>query len=163
MLTVFISLCAVAQNTTTITISYVPQATPSIFRVIHSGEADTALQAQVPDTNEVRTFADVMPEFPGGISKYLMENVKYPVIEKELNKQGTVYISFVIEKDGTVSNIKEAKGVAGAPGLTKEAIRVISGMPKWKPAMQNGKPVRIEMVQPVKFVLVGKGKNKRAK
>ncbi len=151
--TVFISLCAVAQNAATITISHVPQATPALFRVIHSGELDTAVQALVPDTNKVLTFAEVMPDFPGGFNKYLAEHIKYPAVEKAAKKQGTVYISFVIEKDGTVTNVREAKGVEGAPGLTKEAIRVISNMPKWKPGTMNGKPVCIEMKQPIRFVL----------
>jgi protein TonB len=95
-----------------------------------------------------------MPDFAGaGFQAYLKNNIKYPVIEKEAGKQGTVYVSFVVEKDGSITNVKEAKGVPGAPGLTKEAIRVISAMPKWKPGLMNGHPVRIEMKQPVRFVL----------
>lgn len=107
------------------------------------------------DTNVAFTFAEVMPTFigEGGFNRYLQENVKYPTFEKEAGKQGTVYISFIIEKDGSITNVKERKGVPGAPGLTKEGIRVISGMPKWKPGTMNGHPVRIEMTQPIRFFL----------
>ncbi|MDQ3112107.1 MAG: energy transducer TonB [Bacteroidota bacterium] len=107
------------------------------------------------DTAEVFSFAETMPEFPykGGFQGYLSTHVKYPKIEKEAGKQGTVYISFVIEKDGSITNVKEAKGVPGAPGLTAEGIRVISGMPNWTPGTMDGNPVRIEMKQPIRFVL----------
>ena len=104
---------------------------------------------------EIFTFAEVMPDFSGkdGFQAYLKKNVRYPFAEKDQGKQGTVYISFVVEKDGTIANVKAAKEVAGAPGFTKEAIRVISLMPKWTPGMMNGHPVRIEITQPVRFTL----------
>jgi len=104
---------------------------------------------------KIFTEAEVMPDFSGkdGFQAYLKKNVRYPFAEKDQGKQGTVYISFVVEKDGTIANVKAAKEVAGAPGFTKEAIRVISLMPKWTPGMMNGHPVRIEITQPVKFTL----------
>jgi TonB family protein len=107
------------------------------------------------DTNETFTFAEQMPEFigEGGFSRYLSTNVKYPAIEKEAGRQGTVYIGFVVEKDGSITNVKERKGVPGAPGFTKEGIRVISSMPKWKPGRINGQPVRVEIIQPIRFKL----------
>jgi TonB family protein len=118
------------------------------------------LSAQAPptlanDSSPIFTYAEKMPQFigDGGYSGYLKKNLKYPIVEKETGKQGVVYIYFVVEKDGSITNVKEKKGVAGAPGLTKEAIRVISAMPKWKPGEMNGHPVRVEMVQPVKFVI----------
>jgi len=104
---------------------------------------------------KIFTEAEVMPDFSGkdGFQAYLKKNVRYPFAEKDQGKQGTVYISFVVEKDGTIANVKAAKEVAGAPGFTKEAIRVISLMPKWTPGMMNGHPVRIEITQPVRFTL----------
>lgn len=151
LFSVFFSLCGIAQNSTTITISHVPQRTPAIFHVVEYGHDDTTTVMHQPDTNMVHEFAEVMPELPGGLQNYMVNNIKYPVTERDAYKQGTVYISFIIEKDGTVSNIKERKGVPGAPGLTEEAIRVISSMPKWKPGTTNGKPVRVQLTQPVKF------------
>jgi TonB family protein len=96
-----------------------------------------------------------LPEFigEGGLQAYLKANIKYPVEEKKNNIHGVVYIGFAIEADGSVTNVRELKGVEGGPGLTKEAIRVFSAMPKWKPAFENGKAVRTEMRQPVKFTL----------
>jgi len=112
---------------------------------------DKAVEQKV---EEAFTFAEVMPEMPGaGFQAYLKNNIKYPQIEKEAGKMGTVYISFVVEKDGSISNVAPAKEVPGAPGLTKEAVRVISQMPKWTPGQMNGRPVRIQMTQPVRFVL----------
>jgi TonB family protein len=114
------------------------------------------LGAHIPrDTNEVLFFAERMPEFigEGGFQKYLSANIKYPAIEKESGKSGTVYIGFIVEKDGAVTNVHVVKEVQGAPGFTKEAIRVISAMPNWQPGTMNGKPVRIEITQPIKFML----------
>lgn len=108
------------------------------------------------EQEQVFSFAEKMPEFPGGPGaqqEFVSKNIKYPEIEKEAGKQGTVYLTFIVEKDGSISNIKEAKGIAGAPGLTKEAIRVVSQMPKWTPGTMNGRAVRVSMTIPVRFVL----------
>jgi protein TonB len=101
----------------------------------------------------VYSFAEVMPDYPDGFMAYLSKNIKYPVLEKEMGKQGTVYVSFIITYKGTVSNVKCVKEVEGAPGLSKESMRVIRSMPKWTPGMQNGKPVNVRMIQPVRFKL----------
>jgi TonB family protein len=104
--------------------------------------------------NDVFSFAERMPEFPGnGFNKYLQDSLRYPAAEKEAGLQGTVYVSFVIEKDGSITQVQVAKAVPNAPGLSAEAIRVISSMPPWKPGMMNGKPVRVMMTQPVRFVM----------
>lgn len=97
----------------------------------------------------------VAPEFIGedGIYGYLKAHIKYPAEEKKNGIHGTVYISFVVEADGSITDVKERKGVTGGPGLTEESIRVISEMPKWKPGTEYGKPVRTEWTQPVRFVL----------
>lgn len=108
------------------------------------------------DSDAVFSYAEVMAEFPGGQAafyKYLQESIHYPAEEAKAGLQGTVYVSFVIEKDGSVSNIKVLKGVRDAPGLDAEAVRVIALMPKWSPGKMNGKAVRVSVTQPIKFVL----------
>jgi periplasmic protein TonB len=106
-----------------------------------------------------------MPQFPGGENariEYMINNVKYPAIAKEKGVEGTVYISFVIEKDGSISNtnvirrILNVKGVGPAEkSLDAEAIRVVSAMPKWIPGSQGGKHVRVQFTMPIKFKLEG--------
>lgn len=108
------------------------------------------------DSGEVLMYAEEMPEFPGGLSafqNYLGRTIQYPQMEKEMGHQGTVYIGFVVEKDGSISDVRVMKDVPGAQGLTKEALRVIGAMPHWKPGKMNGKPVRVNITQPVKFTL----------
>lgn len=92
-----------------------------------------------------------MPIFPGNIQKWIGKNVRYPEIARDNGVQGKVYVQFVVEKDGSVSNITVVRGVDAA--LDKEAIRVISSMPKWKPGKQRGKPVRVSYTLPIAFQL----------
>ena len=99
-------------------------------------------------------YLEEMPEFPGGqaaLMKWLSKNINYPAIAAENNIQGRVMISFVVEPDGSVSNVKVVRGVD--PNLDREAARVVSKMPKWKPGMQTGKPVRARYTLPVQFRL----------
>ncbi|MCF6171582.1 MAG: energy transducer TonB [Bacteroidales bacterium] len=94
------------------------------------------------------------PEFPGGMSElyvFLQKNVKYPPIAKESGIQGRVFVNFVVEKDGSISNVKVLRGIGG--GCDEEAIRVVKSMPKWKPGKQRGKPVRVSFNLPIKFTL----------
>jgi TonB family protein len=109
--------------------------------------------ADIIDRDEVYSFAETMPLFPQGFNAYLKENLKYPEEEKLQKKQGTVYVYFVVERDGSVTDVRIAKAVKDAPGLSLEAIRVIGTMPNWTPGTMQGRPVRIGMTQPVKFVL----------
>lgn len=96
-----------------------------------------------------------MPEFiyKDGFRGYLRDSIKYPAEELKKKIEGTVYIAFFIEADGSVTNVIEAKGIPGAPGLTIEAIRVISKMPNWKPMISYGIPKRVEMKMPVRYVI----------
>jgi protein TonB len=99
-------------------------------------------------------IVEEMPEFPGGESalhQYIAKSIKYPVIAQENGIQGRVYVSFVINAKGEVTDIKIARGVD--PALDKEAIRVIKNMPKWKPGKQRGKPVKVSFTVPINFVL----------
>ncbi len=106
------------------------------------------------NTDEVFKVVEVDPEFPGGeeaLYKYLAENIKYPVMAKNNKVEGRVYITFVIEKDGNVSDAKVLRSVNEE--LDAEALRVINAMPKWKPGMQQGVPVRVQFNLPIVFKL----------
>lgn len=100
---------------------------------------------------------DVMPVFPGGedeLYKFLQENIKYPQLAKETNISGTVYIYFVIETDGSVSDVRLVKGIRG--GCDEEALRVVKMMPKWSPGRLDGKAVRVSYALPIVFSLINK-------
>lgn len=106
------------------------------------------------DVNTVFVVVETMPEFPGGqqaLFKYLNESVKYPVIAQENNIQGRVIVQFVVERDGSVTDVQVVRSVD--PSLDKEAKRVISSMPKWSPGKQRGKAVRVKYTVPVNFKL----------
>lgn len=109
-----------------------------------------------PKSSE-EVFGDVaeqMPSFPGGdrkLMEYLSENIRYPEECEEICVQGRVIVSFIVEKDGSISNVKVAKSLD--PLLDKEAVRVVSGMPKWIPGRQNGVAVRVRYIIPVTFRL----------
>ncbi len=107
--------------------------------------------------NKVYDFISLeqQPSFPGGMDKfyaYLSRTVKYPAEAQKLNKQGNVFLSFVVEKDGTLTDIKVERGVGF--GLDEEAIRVLKASPKWIPGIQKGKKVRVKYNIPLKFSLV---------
>ena len=107
-----------------------------------------------PEEPEVFMVVEDMPEFPGGtaaLMQYLQKNIKYPAICRENNIQGRVLVTFIVNKDGAVVEPEVVKSVN--PSLDKEALRVISTMPKWKPGSQRGKPVRVKYTVPVNFRL----------
>ena len=114
----------------------------------------TSIKIKQADNDTILSICEVMPEFPGGSEKfmeYLSGNIKYPEAAKEKNISGRVFIQFVIEKDGSVTNVKVMRGIGG--GCDEEAVRVVKAMPKWKPGMQDGKPVRVNYNLPVVFKL----------
>lgn len=102
-------------------------------------------------------IAPIMPEFPGGteaLYNFLAGNIKYPQIARESNIQGTVFVTFVIEQDGSVSNASILRGIGG--GCDQEAMRVVNKMPRWSPGKNSlGRPVRVQLNLPVKFILEG--------
>ncbi len=103
---------------------------------------------------EIIIVPDVAPCFPGGMEnmyKFLAENLKYPSIAREANITGKVHISFVVEKDGRITDVRVLRGIGG--GCDEEAARVISSMPRWTPGWHKGIPVRSLFNMPVKFVL----------
>lgn len=105
-------------------------------------------------TEEIFVVVEQQPEFPGGMTalmKFLGDNIKYPVIAQENGIQGRVVCNFVVERDGSITDVQVVRGQD--PSLDKEAIRVIQSMPKWKPGQQRGKPVRVRFTLPVVFRL----------
>ena len=112
------------------------------------------IEIEPEDEDPVYMVVEESPEFPGGYDgymEYLRKNVKYPAICRENGIQGRVLVSFVVNKDGSIVETEVVKGVH--PSLDKEALRVISEMPKWKPGTQRGKPVRVKYSCPVNFRL----------
>lgn len=106
------------------------------------------------EPNKVHEHVEVMPQFPGGnveLMRYLSANIKYPTIAAENGIQGRVVLKFVVSKDGSISNIQIVRSLD--PSCDKEAIRVVKGMPKWIPGMQNGHPVAVYFTLPVLFKL----------
>ena len=116
----------------------------------------TPVEVEEEEVEEQQIFQVVeeMPEFPGGLSecmKFLGKNIKYPTISQENGVQGRVIVQFVVNKDGSIVDPVVVRGVD--PYLDKEALRVISSMPKWKPGKQRGKAVRVKYTVPVTFRL----------
>ena len=130
---------------------------PVMFRLSNdsseSKPAETSREAKVGE-NGVYQVCEEMPEFPGGMAecmKYLSKNVKYPEDCKKESVQGRVIAQFVVDKDGSIQDVKVVRGIH--PSLDKEAIRVIEAMPKWKPGKQDGKTVKVKYTIPVSFKL----------
>ena len=119
------------------------------------GPAHSVVLYIEPEEQTIFEVVEQMPEFPNGgmagLMQYLSKNIKYPTIAQENGTQGRVTVQFVVNKDGSIVDAKVLRGVD--PYLDKEAVRVIMGMPKWKPGMQRGKPVRVKYTVPVMFRL----------
>ena len=128
---------------------------------------DVKVVASAPQavTSDDQTFSVVeqMPEYPGGMRaglEFMARNLRYPTKAREAGKQGRVIVQFVVRKDGSLSDFKVLCPVD--PWLDAEAIRVISTMPKWKPGMQDGKPVSVKFTLPVTFMLEGTNSKPKA-
>lgn len=114
------------------------------------------VQEEVQEKEEQQVFVVVeeMPEFPGGelaLRTFIGKAIVYPTVAQENGIQGKVFVTFVVNKDGSVSNAKIARGVD--PSLDAEALRVVSTLPKWKPGKQRGVPVRVSYTVPISFKL----------
>ena len=102
----------------------------------------------------VFTVVESMPKFPGGergLLKYLADNIRYPEMARESGIQGRVFVSFIVETDGSISDIRVLRGIGG--GCDEEAIRVVEYMPEWIPGKQRNKLVRVQFNLPIRFVL----------
>ena len=94
------------------------------------------------------------PQFPGGEQarmQYLADNISYPQKAREEGIQGTVYVTFVVEKDGSIADVRILRGIGG--GCDEEAMEVVENMPDWKPGKQDGEPVRTQFNMPIRFTL----------
>ena len=114
----------------------------------------TKVTKKTSATDKVYEVCEQMPIFPGGdaaLMKYLSENVKYPALAIKAQEQGRVVVSFTVEKDGAISDVKVARSVT--PSLDAEAVRVVKAMPKWTPGKQGGQLVRVRYNVPVSFKL----------
>jgi protein TonB len=108
------------------------------------------------EPEQIFTIVEQMPSFPGGEDKlmeFLNKNISYPAMEKDNGISGTVYVNFIVDKDGKIKDVKVVRGVKGGPGCDKEALRVISKMPDWSAGKQNGRQVSVQFVLPIKFQL----------
>ncbi|MFD0750860.1 energy transducer TonB [Mucilaginibacter calamicampi] len=108
------------------------------------------------DGNRVFLSVEKQPSFPGGqkaLGTYLSQNIKYPAIDRENNIQGKVYVNFVVEPNGKLTNVEAVRGPSET--LKAEAVRVVSKSPAWKPGAQGGKRVRVKYTLPVNFTLQG--------
>lgn len=118
------------------------------------------LQAQIDSLSngfgvgEVITNPDKMPEFPDGeqaFNDFLRKNIRYPILAKENNIMGKVFASFIVNTDGSISDIKIVRAIGG--GCDEEVIRVLGLMPNWKPGEVSGKAVKVKYMVPVNFII----------
>jgi protein TonB len=106
------------------------------------------------EEEEIFTVVESYPEFPGGeaaLYNFLGKNLRYPDMAKETGISGKVYVTFIVEKDGSITDVKLARGIGG--GCDEEALRVVNLMPKWTPGKQRGIPVRVRYIFSVRFTL----------
>ena len=152
------NLTLVANVGSRVEVSYIGYDTKSlIVKKGNSQEYEIALEKESADKSQkVFDVVDEMPEFPGGSNamfEYLVKNIKYPAEAEKAGIVGRVIATFVVEKDGSVSNAKVVKSVH--PALDAEALRLIKGMPKWTPGKQNGEAVSVKFTVPISFHLQG--------
>lgn len=116
-----------------------------------------AQEKKSDNSDVVFTVVENEAEFPGGVeamNRFMAENIKYPTLAKQKNIEGKVIISFIVEKNGTLSDIRTIKDIG--EGCGDEGVRIVKLMPKWKPAKQKGQPVRQQFLLPISFVLTNK-------
>ena len=114
------------------------------------------VEEELHDEAQVFQVVEDNPEFPGGeeaLMRFLNDNIRYPAIARESGIQGTVFIQFIVERDGSVSNVRVVRGIGG--GCDEESLRVVGRMPRWTPGKQRGRAVRVEFVLPIRFTLSG--------
>lgn len=135
----------------------IPEVAEVQQKAEQAAEEKVKTKPQTDTTKKKKTWdcmPETMPYFPGGqelLLKYLADNIKYPASAVKAKKQGRVIVTFIVQKDGSVTHAKIAKSID--PELDAEALRIVKGMPKWTPGTQNGKPVSVRYMVPVKFSL----------
>lgn len=126
----------------------------SVLAILLMVNTNAMAQNKKAANDKVLEKAEVMPEFPGGdqaLFDFVSKNVVYPEEAKDKEIAGRVLVSFVVEKDGSIGEVKVVQGIGG--GCDEEAVRVVKAMPKWKPGKDKGKPVRVSYVMPFTFKL----------
>ena len=126
----------------------------SVLAILLMVNTNAMAQNKKAANDKVLEKAEVMPEFPGGeqaMMKFVAENVQYPQEARDKEISGRVLVSFIVEKDGSIADVKVVKGIGG--GCDEEAVRVVKAMPKWKPGKDKGKPVRVSYMMPFTFKL----------
>ncbi|MFA4852284.1 MAG: energy transducer TonB [Bacteroidales bacterium] len=124
-------------------------------------KTDTSISKK---TDVVLIIVEVMPLYPGGeeaMFKFIGDNTIYPIIAKEKGVSGTVIVTFVVEKDGSISNVNLLKDIGG--GCGEEAVRVVKAMPRWIPGKQNGVNIRVQYNLPIRFTLGNEKEQKKTK
>ncbi|MCD6011953.1 MAG: hypothetical protein K0Q79_1815 [Flavipsychrobacter sp.] len=116
-----------------------------------TGNTNTNVVVNNTESLKPFTYVAQMPQFDGDQDAYLQKNLRYPEAARENGIEGRVLVEYVINEDGSVSDVRLARGIGG--GCDEEAVRVVKAMPKWKPGKQNGKPVKVLFTLPIKFVL----------
>lgn len=129
-------------------------ATPVVITAGDGGGGGTDSEGVGDNTIHNVAGIEVYPEFPGGMAawvKFIQRNLRYPFMAQEANVQGKVYLSFVVEKDGSITDVNVLKGIGA--GCDEEAIRVIKKSPKWKAGLQNNQTVRVRYTMPISYTL----------
>jgi protein TonB len=143
------------------------EETPQISTETHEGNGDqdivipdaTGPAVVEPAADQIFTVVEQAATFPGGeaaMQKWIANAIDkkgYPAMEREAGISGTCYVTFVVEKDGSITDIKLLRGVSGGPGYNKLAQEVVKEMPAWKPGKQNGHEVRVQFNLPIRFTL----------
>lgn len=147
-------------------IEEVPDDEEIIDKIDESFEINLPEEVKIPEfvlaeappvddkADEIFEVVETMPSPPGGLegwAKYLNKNLKYPTQARRMGIEGTVYLYFVVNTDGSIQDITVARGIGA--GCDAEAVRVLKNAPKWEPGKQRGKPVRVKMALPIKFQL----------
>ncbi|MFA7082618.1 MAG: energy transducer TonB [Bacteroidales bacterium] len=134
--------------------SLMPKLMVFVFMIVLGANLNAQVDKSDKDGNVVYTVVDKEASYPGGaeaMTTFLAQNIIYPTLAKQKNTQGKVILSFIVEKDGSISNIKIIRDIG--EGCGEEGVRIVKLMPKWKPAQQGGKSVRQQFVLPVSFRL----------
>jgi protein TonB len=116
--------------------------------------AAPVIEEEKEDPHQVFLVVEETAAPLGGLSafyEFVKSNMKYPAPAKRMDIEGRVFVQFIVEKDGSITDVQTVKGIGG--GCDEEAVRVVQSSPKWKPAKQRGRPVRQRMVLPITFIL----------
>jgi TonB family protein len=133
---------------------YLPAPEPYDPYVYDPNPGPPPVSEPIKAVDEPLLFADPMPEFPGGadaLQKFMVNNIRYPQVCLETDVQGKVYVRFVVNTDGSIEKVEVLRGIPDCRELDKEAVRFVKSMPKWKPGIVNGKPVKVYMTLPIRF------------